>query len=387
VVQPLKVTLEQMYNGATKKMAITRQVIDKKRGVQECSDCNGRGVKIEVVRMGPMIQQMQSHCGACGGNGKSFKTKQEREVLEVHIQKGSPDQHKVTFREMADEHPDADAGDVVFVLKQQEHADFKRKGADLFIERKISLVEALCGFEMELTHLDGRKLLIKTSPGEIIKPMAQGFDPLAKEDGKATEWEVMEDMDCPSIDNIAQADTTDVETLKKACETQLKRKGIDVGVFVVDERRAYFKQCTREEALAAKKPRKGCTMYVLPDPEAKKGFRMMKAVKDEGMPTYKNPFVHGNLFLILTIEFPENLSVDNQKAIRSLLPPPLNVPTLKEDDPSVEIHTITDIDPVQSYNSNKVNMTAGGEAYDDDDEEGGGMRGGPGGQGVQCHQQ
>merc|ERR1712151_1058561 len=112
----------------------------------------------------------------------------------------------------------------------------------------------------------------------------------------------------------------------------------------------------------------------------------MKAVKDEGMPTYKNPFVHGNLFLILTIEFPDALSPENQKAIRSLLPPPLNVPTLKEDDPSVEIHTATDIDPVQSYNSNKVNMTAGGEAYDDEDDEGGGMRG-PGGQGVQCQQQ
>jgi hypothetical protein len=27
---------------------------------------------------------------------------------------------QVVFREMADEHPDADAGDVVFVLKQQE---------------------------------------------------------------------------------------------------------------------------------------------------------------------------------------------------------------------------------------------------------------------------
>jgi len=385
VVQTLKVTLEQMYNGASKKMAITRQVIDKKRGIQECGECNGRGVKVEVMRMGPMIQQMQSQCGACGGNGKSFKTKQEREVLEVHIQKGSPDQHKVTFREMADEHPDADAGDVVFVLKQQEHADFKRKGADLFIERKISLVEALCGFELELTHLDGRKLLIRTSPGEIVKPMAQGFDPLAKDEG-GTQWEVIEDMDCPSIDNIAQADTTDVDTLKKACETQLKRKGIDVGCFVVDDRRAYFKQCTREEAVAAKKQRKGCTMYVLPDPEAKKSFRMMKAVKDEGMPTYKNPFVHGNLFLILTIEFPESLSPDNQKAIRSLLPPPLSAPMLKEDDPSVEIHTVTDIDPVQSYNSNKVNMQAGGEAYDDDDDEGGGMRG-PGGQGVQCQQQ
>merc|ERR1719230_1841609 len=314
---------------------------------------------------------MQSACGSCGGSGKTFGLKQEREVLEVMIQKGSPDNHKVTFREMADEHPDADAGDVVFVLKQQEHADFKRKGADLFIERKISLVEALCGFTLELTHLDGRKILIQTSPGEIVKPMAKGFDPLAT-DEKGTEWEVMEDCDCPSIDNVAQADTTDIDTLKKACETQLKRKGIDVGVFVVDANRAYFKQCTREEALAAKKTKKGSTMYIVSDPDAKKSFRMVKAVKDEGMPTYKNPFVHGNLFLILTIEFPETLSPENQQAIRSLLPAPLNVPTLKEDDPSVEIHTVTDIDPVQSYNSNKVNMTAGGEAYDDDEEEGGG---------------
>merc|ERR1719487_1790799 len=101
-----------------------------------------------------MIQQMQSQCSACGGNGKSFTTKQDREVLEVHVQKGSPDGHKVPFREMADEHPDADAGDVIFVLKQQEHAVFKRKGADLFVEKEISLVEALCGFQMELKHLD-----------------------------------------------------------------------------------------------------------------------------------------------------------------------------------------------------------------------------------------
>jgi len=383
VVQPLKVTLEQLYAGATKKMAITRQVIDKKRGVQECRECGGRGVKVEVIRMGPMIQQMQSACSSCGGQGKSFQTKQEREVLEVHIQKGSPDDHRVTFREMADEHPDADAGDVVFVLKQQEHADFKRKGADLFLERKISLVEALCGFEIGITHLDGRKLLVKTAPGEIVKPMSKGFDPLAKEEAK-TEWEVMEDCDCPGLENVAQADTTDVDTLKKACETQLKRKGIDVGVFVVDGHRAYFKQCSREEALGAKKTRRGCTMYVVSDPSAQKASRLTKAVKDEGMPTYKNPFVHGNLFLVLTIEFPDHLSPTSQKAIRGLLPPPLNVPKLKEDDPAVELHNVTDIDPVQSFNSNKVNMTVGGEAYDDDDDEDGGGRGGPG---VQCHQQ
>merc|ERR1719293_493409 len=178
-------------------------------------------------------------------------------------------------------------------------------------------------------------LLIKTSPGEIVQPMAQGFDPMADTENKM-EWEVLEDCDCPSIDNVAQADTTDVDTLKKACETQLKRKGIDVGVFIVDSRRAYFKQCTREEALAAKKPKKGSTMYIVSDPDAKKSFRMTKAVQGEGMPTYKNPFVHGNLFLLLTIEFPDSLTPENQKAIRKLLPPALNVPKWKPDDDTVE---------------------------------------------------
>merc|ERR1740121_1141156 len=179
----------------------------------------------------------------------------------------------------------------------------------------------------------------------------------------------MEDCDCPSVENVAQADTTDVDTLKKACETQLKRKGIDVGCFVVDGQRAYFKQCTRAEALAAKKTRKGSTMYILSDPEANKSIRMMKAVKDEGMPTYKNPFVHGNLFLIITIEFPNELTPDTQQSIRSLLPAPLNKPQFSEDDEGVEVHMVADIDPVSSYEANMINMTGGNEAYDDEDED------------------
>lgn len=387
VVQPLKVTLEQIYNGQTKKMAITRQVIDKKKGVITCQECGGRGVKVEVIRMGPMIQQMQSACASCGGEGKTFKTKQEREVLEVHIQKGSPDGHKVVFREMADEHPEADTGDVIFVLKQQEHEVFKRKGADLFVEKNISLVEALCGFTMELTHLDGRKLIIKTKPGELIKPMPQGFDPLENVENKM-EWEEFENCDCPDVQNAAQADTDDIDTLKKACETQLKRKGIDVGCFVVQNGKASFKVCSREEAMEGKKTKKGCTMYVLRDVNAFDSKRVMKAVKDEGMPTVKNPFICGNLFLVITIEFPTSLTPDAQTKIRQFLPPALNSTTLKDGQEGVETHFITDIDPVASHNSNKVNMKAGGEAYDDSDDERGGGGGGFGGaQQVQCQQQ
>merc|ERR1712137_1522659 len=149
----------------------------------------------------------------------------------------------------------------------------------------------------------------------------------------------------------------------------------------VDGQRAYFKQGSREEIMAAKKARKGCTMFILADPNAKGSMRLMKAVKDEGMPTYKNPFIHGNLFLILTIEFPEGLSPDAQKKLKGFLPPPLNTPAFKDDDPSVEVHQLVELDPVKSFNSNKVNMAVGGEAYDEDEDDGGR---GPGG--AQCQQ-
>lgn len=66
--------------------------------------------------------------------------------------------------------PDTVTGDIVFVLQQKEHPKFKRKGEDLFYEHTLSLTEALCGFQFALTHLDGRQLLIKSNPGEVVRP-------------------------------------------------------------------------------------------------------------------------------------------------------------------------------------------------------------------------
>ncbi|PHT60413.1 DnaJ protein -like protein 2, partial [Capsicum baccatum] len=41
---------------------------------------------------------------------------------------------------------------------------------DLFVEHTLSLTEALCGFHFILTHLDNRQLIIKSQPGEVVKP-------------------------------------------------------------------------------------------------------------------------------------------------------------------------------------------------------------------------
>ena len=99
---------------------------------------------------------------------------------EVHVPKGAPSGHKLTFYEKADEIPDGVAGDLKIVLKEEPHAVFKRRGADLYIKKKISLMEALCGFTLEVEHLDKRKLIIKTSPGEVTQPLL--FNPLKKTD-------------------------------------------------------------------------------------------------------------------------------------------------------------------------------------------------------------
>ena len=66
--------------------------------------------------------------------------------------------------------PDTVTGDIVFVLQLKEHAKFKRKGDDLFVEHSLNLTEALCGYRFVLQHLDGRQLLIKSEIGEIVKP-------------------------------------------------------------------------------------------------------------------------------------------------------------------------------------------------------------------------
>ena len=68
----------------------------------------------------------------------------------------------------SDEAPDIMAGDLHVRIMIKKHPVFTRKGADLFIEKKISLLEALTGFYFDVKHLDGTKLTVATAPGEII---------------------------------------------------------------------------------------------------------------------------------------------------------------------------------------------------------------------------
>ncbi|KAK4592818.1 hypothetical protein RGQ29_017107 [Quercus rubra] len=191
VVHTLKVSLEDLYNGTSKKLSLSRNALcqkckgkGSKSGVSgRCYGCQGTGMKITTRQIGlGMIQQMQHVCPECRGTGevisdrdkcpqcKGNKVTQEKKVLEVHVEKGMQHGQKITFDGQADEAPDTITGDIVFVLQLKEHPKFKRKFDDLYVEHTLNLTEALCGFQFALTHLDGRQLLIKSNPGEVIKP-------------------------------------------------------------------------------------------------------------------------------------------------------------------------------------------------------------------------
>ena len=191
VVHGLKVSLEDLYSGVTKKLSLAKNVLcpkcdgkgSKSGASGHCGTCKGSGVRVVVRQIAPgMVQQMQTVCNECRGSGQVISEKdkcgqchgqkvvQEKKVLEVHIEKGMVNNQKITFQGEADEAPGTIPGDIIFVVQEKEHATFKRKGPDLFLEKSISLAEALCGFQMTVTHLDKRPLVISTNEGDVIKP-------------------------------------------------------------------------------------------------------------------------------------------------------------------------------------------------------------------------
>lgn len=99
VVHDLQVSLEEILNGCTKKMKISRK------------------------RLNP--------------DGRSARS--EDKILEVQIKKGWKEGTKITFPKEGDETPTNIPADVVFVVKDKGHPVFRRDGSDIVYPAKVSL--------------------------------------------------------------------------------------------------------------------------------------------------------------------------------------------------------------------------------------------------------
>ena len=75
-------TLEEIYNGALRKIAINRdRVCSECNGVggkksSTCGECGGRGMVRKVMQIGPgMFSQSTGPCDKCRGTGKAIDKK------------------------------------------------------------------------------------------------------------------------------------------------------------------------------------------------------------------------------------------------------------------------------------------------------------------------
>ena len=83
------------------------------------------------------------------------KVKKEKKIIDAEIDKGAPNGQAYHFYGEADEYPGAEPGDVIIIVQEQPHKVFKRKGADLLMEKEITLYQALTGVDFVFEHLDG----------------------------------------------------------------------------------------------------------------------------------------------------------------------------------------------------------------------------------------
>jgi len=189
LVHRVNVSLEDLYKGKTTKLALTRNILctkckgkgGKDGAVRTCNGCGGRGIKLTLRQMGPMLQQIQSPCDECSGTGeiinmkdrcqqcKGKKVVADKKFLEVHIDKGMKSGQTIQFRGESDQSPNAEPGDVVIVVEEKPHDRFKRQETDLFIDVDIDLLTALAGGQLAIKHLDDRALVVNLDPGDITQ--------------------------------------------------------------------------------------------------------------------------------------------------------------------------------------------------------------------------
>ncbi|KAJ4704434.1 DnaJ subfamily B member like [Melia azedarach] len=146
IERTLPCSLEDLYKGTTKKMKISRDVIDS----------SGRPNTME-------------------------------EILTIEVKPGWKKGTKITFPEKGNEQRNVIPSDLIFIIDEKPHSVFKRDGNDLIVTQKISLVEALTGYTVQLTTLDGRNLsipinaVISPTYEEVVK--GEGM-PIPKEPSK-----------------------------------------------------------------------------------------------------------------------------------------------------------------------------------------------------------
>jgi len=95
----------------------------------------------------------------------------EKDHINIPIPRGIDNGEVMVLRDMGHVIQDKIKGDLHLNIIIQNHSQFERRDMDIFFNKQVSLKEALCGFTLEIPHLNGKVLRISHSAtSHVIKP-------------------------------------------------------------------------------------------------------------------------------------------------------------------------------------------------------------------------
>ena len=197
----VKLTLEEIAKGVEKEISIEKNVPCPDCGgrgarnssdVKTCPACNGTGQVQRVVNSFLGQTVTYSTCQQCGGEGKIITNPchtcngsglvRQRETIKVKIPAGVEAGMQMTVQgEGHAAKNNGVNGDLLVVIEEQEHPNFRREGSNLLYTKVVSIVDAMLGCEVDIPCLDGNyKLKVEpgTQSGSVVRLKGKGLPSL-----------------------------------------------------------------------------------------------------------------------------------------------------------------------------------------------------------------
>ena len=194
----VRLSLKEIAEGVTKKLKLNKVVACEhcggtgakdKSSYSTCSQCGGSGYVITVQNSFFGRMQTQSVCPTCHGEGRVIKdkcthcggegTERGDKIVEVKIPAGVSEGMALTLQGMgnAARHGGIN-GDLIVVIKEEEHPNFERSGNNLVHNLGISVTTAILGGDAEVPTIDGRvRITIEpgTQSGKVLRLRGKGL--------------------------------------------------------------------------------------------------------------------------------------------------------------------------------------------------------------------
>jgi DnaJ family protein B protein 4 len=109
----------------------------------------------------------------------------ERQTIYINVPPGIDDNELIVLRDLGNSINQTIKGDVKITISVTNNTTFTRHGLDLLYKKRITLKEALCGFEFEIPHINKKTLNFKNKLNHAI--VHPGFRKIIPEYGMKRE--------------------------------------------------------------------------------------------------------------------------------------------------------------------------------------------------------